>query len=202
MFFLVRHDRQTFVIDLEPYRVDGELAYKFDQTFDLAESLKPLSSLEARLPKVDDALHFKIHASPCASGGVLIKPIKFGRIIDPLPKNKQGDIGDIENVDGDIGEDADFEKASDVCSEGDASSERMVDTDVESDASNSSCEAGGYDDNLIKPPVLPTVEDPPSTAVAKATSTHCCTTRDKQVILWENAYFYITKKNNNKRGWG
>ena len=79
MFFLVRHDRQTFVIDLEPYRepyrVDGQLAYKFDQTFDLARNLKPLSSLEARLPKVNDALHFKIHASTCASGGMLIKPI-------------------------------------------------------------------------------------------------------------------------------
>ena len=201
MFFLVRHDRQTFVIDLEPYRVDGKLAYKFDQTFDLEGNLKPLSSLEACLPQVNAAFHFAIAASTCASGGMLIKPIKFGRITDPLPKNKQGDIGDIENVDGDIGEDADFEKGNDVCSEGDASSERMVDTDVESDASNSSCEAGEYDDNLIKPPVLPTV-DPPSTAVAKATSTHCCTTKEKQVILWGNAYFYITKKKQQQEGMG
>ena len=192
MFFLVRHDRQTFVIDLEPYRVDGhQLAYKFDQTFDLARNLKPLSSLEACLPQVEDVLHFEIDASTCASGGMLIKPIKFCRITDPLPKNKQGDIGDIENVDGDIGEDADFEKASDVCSEGDASSERMVDTDVES-TSNSSCEAGGYDDNLIKPPV-PATLDPLSTAVAEATYTHSCTTKESRDILWENTYFFISK---------
>ena len=123
---------------------------------------------------------------------MLIKPIKFGRITDPLPQNKQGDIGDIENVDGDIGEDADFEKASDVCSEGDASSERMVDTDVESTTSNSSCEAGGYDDNLIKPPV-PATLDPLSTAVAEATYTHSCTTKERRDILWENTYFFISK---------
>ena len=188
MFFLVRHDRQTFVIDLEPYRVDGQLAYEFDQTFDLARNLKPLSSLEACLPQVEDVLHFEIDASTCASGGMLIKPIKFCRITDPLPQNKQGDIGDIENVDGDIGEDADFEKASDVCSEGDASSERMVDTDVES-TSNSSCEAGGYDDNLIKLPVRATL-DPPSTADAEATDTHSCRTKERRDILWENIFFY------------
>ena len=198
MFFLVRHDRQTFVIDLEPYRVDGQLAYKFDQTFDLARNLKPLSSLEARLPQVNAALHFEIDASTCASGGMLIKPIKYGRITDPLPKNKQGDIGDIENVDGDIGEDADFEKTNDVCSEGDASSERMVDTDVESTTSNSSCEAGGDDNNLIKPPV-PATLDPLSTAVAEATYTHSCTTkeRERRDILWENIYFYISET----KGW-
>ena len=138
MFFLVRHDRQTFVIDLEPYRVDGEFAYKFDQTFDLARNLKPLSSLEACLPQVNVVFHFEIDASTCASGGLLIKPIRFQGITDPLPRDKQGDIGDIENVDGDIGEDADFDKASDVCSEGDASSERMVDTDVESTSNSES----------------------------------------------------------------
>ena len=195
MFFLVRHDRQTFVIDLEPYRVKGPLAYKFDQTFDLARNLIPLSSLEARLPEVKVALRFEIDASTCASGGMLIKPIKFGRITDPLPKNKQGDIGDIENVDGDIGEDADFEKTNDVCSEGDASSERMVDTDSDVESSNSSCEAGGYDDNLIKPPV-PATLDSHSTAVAEATYTHSCTTRESRAILWENDYFYISKGKN------
>ena len=52
MFFLVRHDRQTFVIDLEPYRVAGRrLTYKFDQTFDLASYLIPLSSWEERFRK-------------------------------------------------------------------------------------------------------------------------------------------------------
>ena len=70
MYFLVRHDRQTFVIDLEPYRVDGQLAYECDQTFVLARNLKPLSSLEARLPQVKAALHFEIDASACASGGI------------------------------------------------------------------------------------------------------------------------------------
>ena len=66
MFFLVRHDRQTFVIDLEPYRepyrVDGQLAYEFDQTFALARNLKPLSSLEACLPQVNAVLHVEIDA--------------------------------------------------------------------------------------------------------------------------------------------
>ena len=50
MFFLVRHDRQTFVIDLEPYRVDGQFAYELDQTFDLVDRLQPLGELEVALP--------------------------------------------------------------------------------------------------------------------------------------------------------
>ena len=97
MFFLVRHDRQTFVVDLEPYRVDGLLpcGYELGQSFNLQESLKLLSSLEAEMPQVSAAYSFAIEASPLETGrGLRLNPSKGAEVTGPLPRKKQGDIGD------------------------------------------------------------------------------------------------------------
>ena len=62
MFYLVRYDRQTFVIDFEAHR-EGKLSYKLDETFDLAGQLVPLSSLEATVSDVIEAYSFHFAAS-------------------------------------------------------------------------------------------------------------------------------------------
>ena len=111
MFYLVGHDRQTFVIDLEPHRLDGQFAYKLDQSFDLSARLHPLSELEGTLPPQAQVTTFSIEIASwaCASGGAIIKPTRFATITDPLPKRRQPNadddgIGDdADDVQGDIG---------------------------------------------------------------------------------------------------
>ena len=105
LFFLVRHDRNTFVIDLEPSRVHGQCVYELDQSFDLAARLKPLSSLDEEMPEVNAAYSFEIEATPLEhSGGIRIRPSRFSVIKEPLPRKKQGDIGDDAEVQDDIGD--------------------------------------------------------------------------------------------------
>ena len=96
MFYLVGHQRQTFVIDLEPNRLAGELSYKVDQSFDLLDRLLPLSEFEEILPPQAEVttLSFEIASWACASGGAIIKPTRFGTITDPLPKSKQPNADD------------------------------------------------------------------------------------------------------------
>ena len=111
MFYLVGHDRQTFAIDFEPYRLDVEFAYKLDQSFDLSARLHPLSELEGTLPPQAQVTTFsyEIASWACASGGAIIKPTRFATITDPLPKRRQPNadddgIGDdADDVQGDIG---------------------------------------------------------------------------------------------------
>ena len=109
MFYLVGHDRQTFAIDLEPHRLDGEFAYKLDQSFDLSARLHPLSELEGTVPpqaKVTIFSFDEVESWACASGGAIIKPTRFTIIRDPLPKRKEPDEGaDDDDVEGDIGVD-------------------------------------------------------------------------------------------------
>ena len=109
MFFLVGHDRQTFAIDLEPHRLEGQFAYKLDQTFDLVARLQPLGELEVRLPpqaQVTAAFSYEIDSWACGSG-VIIKPIRYTRITDPLPKRMQPNDEEedviVDDVEGDIG---------------------------------------------------------------------------------------------------
>ena len=132
MFFLVQHDRQTFVIDLEPNRVKGGV-YVLDQTFDLGRQLHPLSWLEATIPQVSGATYttisFEIASSPCESGGASICATRFCEITEPLPKKKQGDVGDEEDARDDIGENAEIDIGDD-----DASSQCEVDAVVDSNA--------------------------------------------------------------------
>ena len=111
MFYLVGHERQTFAIDLEPHRLDGQFAYKLDQSFDLSARLHPLSELEGTLPPQAQVTTFsyEIASWACASGGAIIKPTRFATITDPLPKRRQPNadddgIGDdADDVQGDIG---------------------------------------------------------------------------------------------------
>ena len=109
MFYLVGHDRQTFAIDLEPHRLDGEFAYKLDQSFDLSARLHPLSELEARLPPQAQVTTFsyEIASWACADDGcVIIKPSRFAFITDPLPKRRQpNDDGEADDVQSEIGDD-------------------------------------------------------------------------------------------------
>ena len=90
MFYLVGHQRKTFVIDLEPNRLAGEFSYKVDQSFDLRDRLLPLSELEGRLPPQAEvtSLSFEIASWACASGGAIIKPTRFATITGPLPKRR------------------------------------------------------------------------------------------------------------------
>ena len=111
MFYLVGHERQTFAIDLEPHRLDGQFAYKLDQSFDLSARLHPLSELEGTLPPQAQVttFSFEIASWACASGGAIIKPTRYATINDPLPKRRQRNadddgIGDdADDVQGDIG---------------------------------------------------------------------------------------------------
>ena len=112
MFLLVGHERQTFAIDLEPHRLADQFAYKLDQTFDLVSRLQPLGELEVTLPpqaQVTGTFSYEIDSRPCERGGIIIKPIRFALITDPLPKRRQPDveeedaIGDDGDVEGDIG---------------------------------------------------------------------------------------------------
>ena len=201
MFYLVRHDRQTFVIDFELNRdrADGLASYKFDETFELAWQLLPLSSLEANLPNVNEVYSFDISAS-CESGCVHVRPTRFSRIAAPLPKKQQGDIGDDAADASDIGEDAEDDVGVGVEEDDVISSECAVDTDVDSAAAssdgNGSEDSDGEDDKLIKPPLPVTVEaqsqsSSSSSEVAKAKATRCFSGRESRRSLWENDYFYI-----------
>ena len=109
MFYFVRHQWQTFAIDLEPHRLDGQFAYKLDQCFDLSARLHPLGELEGTVPpqaKVTTFSFDEVESWACASGGAIIKPIRFTPIRDPLPKRKQPNEGaDDDDVEGDIGVD-------------------------------------------------------------------------------------------------
>ena len=101
MFYLVWHQWQTFAIDLEPHRLDGQFAYKLDQSFDLSARLHPLRELEGTLPPQAQviAVSYEISSWACASGGAIIKPTRFGTITDPLPKRKQPNADD-DDADG------------------------------------------------------------------------------------------------------
>ena len=205
MFYLVRHDRQTFVIDFEAQRQrwqrDRKLSYKLDDTFDLEGQLRPLSSLEATVPDANAAYSFEIDAS-CASGSIVIQPTRYCRITAPLPKGKQGDIGDDAGDTGDIGADSEDDVGVGV-EDDDVSSQCVVDTDTvdnsdtdsDSAAARSSSSSGSEDggcDKLIKPPVPATVEPlSPSAEDAKAKAARFFLGRKSRGILWENDYFYI-----------
>ena len=112
MFYLVGHERQTFAIDLEPHRLDGQFAYKLDQSFDLSDRLHPLSELERTLPPQAQVttLSYEVVACACASGGAIIKPTRYATITDPLPKRTQrnadeddGINDEVDDVQDDIG---------------------------------------------------------------------------------------------------
>ena len=108
MFFLVGHERQTFVIDLEPHRLgeQHQFAYKLDDTFDLVARLKPLGEFAASLPpqaEVIATFSYEIDSWACERGGVIIKPIRFAVITNPLPKREKPDVEE-DDVIGDDGE--------------------------------------------------------------------------------------------------
>ena len=127
MFYLVGHQRKTFVIDLEPYRLDSQFSYKVDQSFDLRDRLLPLSELEGRLPPQAEVttVSFEIASWACASGGAIIKPTRFGTITDPLPKSKQPNANDDDS--GGIGDDAhDVQGDMGVCDEVDDDDQLVV----------------------------------------------------------------------------
>ena len=92
-----------------------------DRTFDFAEQLESLSSLEANMPESDNVYRVEIDASSHISGGLLIKPEGFEPVKEPLPRRKQADDDD----DGDDGDEDD--DAIDVVSDDDVSSECVVD---------------------------------------------------------------------------
>ena len=126
MFYLVVHHFQTFAIDLEPHRLDGQFAYKLDQSFDLSARLHPLSELEGTLPPQAQVTTFSIEIASwaCASGGAIIKPTRFGTITDPLPKSRQPNADD--DSDG-IGDDAhDVQGDMGVCAEVDDDDQLVV----------------------------------------------------------------------------
>ena len=108
MFYLVGHDRKTFAIDLEPHRLDGQFAYKLDQSFDLRARLLPLSELEGTLPPQAEvtAVSYEVASWACASGGAIIKPNRFATITDPLPKSRQPNADDDDDGIGDDAHDA------------------------------------------------------------------------------------------------
>ena len=113
LFYLVGHERQTFAIDLEPHRLEGEFAYKLDSCFDLSARLHPLSAWEGTVPSHADVTTFyvEIDSWTCASGGAIIKPTRFGPITDPLPKRKQPNADD-DDADG-IGDGVDAVQGDD-----------------------------------------------------------------------------------------
>ena len=85
MFYLVRHDRQTFVLEFELNRdrADGRIAYKFDGTFELVAQLSPLSSLAAAHPNVMATYSFEVSGS-CKNGCVYVRATKFTAITAPF----------------------------------------------------------------------------------------------------------------------
>ena len=109
MFYLVGHERKTFAIDLEPHRLDGQFAYKLDQSFDLRARLLPLSELEGTLPPQAEvtAVSYEVASWACASGGAIIQPNRFATITDPLPKSRQPNADDDDDGIGDAAHDVD-----------------------------------------------------------------------------------------------
>ena len=109
MFYLVGHDRKTFAIDLEPHRLDGQFAYKLDQSFDLRARLLPLSELEGTLPPQAEvtAVSYEVASWACASGSPIIQPSRFATITDPLPKSRQPNADDDDDGIGDAAQDVD-----------------------------------------------------------------------------------------------
>ena len=96
MFYLVGHERHTYGIDMEPHRLDCELSYMLDQSFDLAARLQPLSELEAIVPPHSEgtAIFYEVQSWACADGCVIIKPTRYAFITDPLPKRKTPNADD------------------------------------------------------------------------------------------------------------
>ena len=200
MFYLVRFDRQTIVIDLEPNRdrAHGQLTYKFDETFDLAKQLRPLSSLEADQPNVDGVYSFPQISASWENGCVYVNATKYKPITAPLPKKQRGDVGDDAADADDIGEDAEDDVGVGV-EESDGSSQCVVDTDVDSAAARTddsgSENSGGEVDMVIKPPLPATMESQSqsssssssSSEVAKAKAlTRLFAGRQSRVSLWQN----------------
>ena len=108
MFYLLWHQGETFVIDLEPHRLDGQFAYTLDQSFDLSARLLRLSELEETLPPQAQVITVSIEIASwaCASGGAIIKPCRYASITDPLPKRRQpNEDGEADHVQSDIGDD-------------------------------------------------------------------------------------------------
>ena len=128
MWFQVRHDYGTYVIDIERHRVEGQFAYELGDTFVLEDELKPLSSLEADMPIVQDVFHFEIESSQTDNEGLLINATRYELIKAPLPRKQRGDAaedgdcpdGDVDDIGVDAGSEKDFGD--------DASSELVVHT--------------------------------------------------------------------------
>ena len=137
---------------------------------------------------------FEVSGS-CKNGCVYVRATKFTTITDPLPKKERGDVGDDAADADDVGEE------SDVVEEGDASSECVVDTDVDSAAASSDDNGGSEDSDdgeggkLIKSPLPVTVEAQSelgdSSEVAKAKATRLCLGRESRGCYWSNDYFTI-----------
>ena len=198
MFFLVRHDRHTFVIDLEPNRDGMELAYLFDKTFDLKGQLGPLSSLEATCPNAKQIVRFEVSAEPYGNG-FRVTPRRGSSITAPLPRKKRGaDVVQGEDGQGDVVDTDALD--DDVCGAGedigegdDVSSECVVDTDV--DSAESSCNNGSSsdDDGDDKSVRLPIIADPPYMIIEDAKAKAQRDFLGRRQVVWENTYFYIPK---------
>ena len=133
-----------------------------------------------------------------------MKPTKFTVITVPLPKKQRGDVGD------DAADADDVREEFDVVENGDASSECVVDTDVDSAAANSDDNGGSEDSDddgeggkLIKPPLPVTVEaqiESSGSEVAKAKATRLCSGREERGRQWSNDYFYIPEASRGLKG--
>ena len=192
MFYLARHAGQTFVIDLEPNRVEGDsLAYVFDVGFKLGPQLQPLSLLEAALNLPDHevlgAFEFQVAGAPHAdSSAVLIKPVAGRRVTEPLKVRKEQP----ECEEDEPGADAvDVEEGEEDFSSSEA--EPVVDTDVESGLDSSSS-----DDE--DPPLKPAL---PMVAPASEPSKPCHHEKSKRHHHFDNGYFYIAEPKAGESGW-
>ena len=76
MFFLLRHLRCTYVIDLERYRVPGPYPYILDRTFKFSDSMMLLSEFEQKLEDqvVYHVYEFSVEAGDSTSVGLYLQP--------------------------------------------------------------------------------------------------------------------------------
>ena len=179
MFFLLRHLRHTYVIDLEQYRVIGDFyPYHVDKTFEISGSEMLLSEFEHSLRKnvVHNVYEFTIVATTDSSPNILLKPSKVTEITECLQpiSDKTDEVDSCEELGDDM-------YASDL--ESDA---QIVDTDSDiATSGTSSAVSSDWDGGVDVADAGPASGGP--AGESESTADH----GSGGPSIWDNGYFHM-----------
>ena len=196
MFFLTRHRSQTYVLELETYRVAGPYPYILNKSFCVTDAI-PLSSFE-KIHKAWDVLTvywFHVEGAP-TSGALPLRPVKWTEITTALQygagrtkkDEEKGKDTEAEQSDMSVDscEDLGDERPSDV-----EPDEEVIDLDLDKksfDGSGNSCTSGAETETESSEA---DVDDATAGGPAAGGPSKERTSGGTGPTIFDNGYFYI-----------